>query len=260
MKTAPLPCRTVFFDVFGTLLLYGDMRAAWRDWMAALHGGLQELGLRADLPELAERCHGFFSRPAPAPRTRELTVFEDRVRRLMGEMDLAGEPADVRRVAAGALQAWMEYITPDPDAADVLAALSADHPLAVVSNFDHPPAVTRALRDAELLDFFGEVVVSGAVGAAKPAAAIFELALARTAETPHHTVHVGDSRDDLLGAAAAGLRCVLLARPGDADPAEHVDYDADAPGASAVQPADLPRPAARIESLRELPALLEVRF
>jgi putative hydrolase of the HAD superfamily len=259
MQTAPLPCRTVFFDVYGTLVVYGDMRAAWRAWMESLHAGLQEAGLEHGPEKLAERCHGFFSRPAPGGSAGRLTLFERRVRRLVDELGLSMEDAYVQRVAADALGAWQEYLTPDPDAPDVLTALSQEHPLAVVSNFDHPPAVTDILREAGLLDLFEHAVVSGDVGSAKPDPEIFELALARTGEAAHHVVHVGDSRDDLLGAHRAGVRCVLLRRPGDADPAEHVDYDAESPGASEVEQDSGVRPAARVESLAELLPLLTIR-
>jgi HAD superfamily hydrolase (TIGR01509 family) len=233
------------------------MRAAWREWMQALHAELAVNGLSMGLPELAQRCDGFFSRAAPSDCNDELTVFERRVARLMAEMELEPKPDTVRQTAAAALGAWLEHVSPDPEAEPVLKRLAAGgHPLAVVSNFDHPPAVTRALEEASLLSCFDHVIVSGAVGVAKPEPRIFELALARTGEVPHHAVHVGDSRDDLLGAERAGLRCVLLRRPGDTDPAEHVDYDAESPGQATARAAPRLEPAARIKSLRNLPDLL----
>ncbi|MFC1452257.1 HAD family hydrolase [Verrucomicrobiota bacterium] len=43
----------VFFDLYGTLLVYGDMEAAWADWLRAFHeslrifdAALEETGLR----------------------------------------------------------------------------------------------------------------------------------------------------------------------------------------------------------------------
>jgi hypothetical protein len=31
----------VFFDLYGTLLIYGDMTAAWADWLSDLHSGCE---------------------------------------------------------------------------------------------------------------------------------------------------------------------------------------------------------------------------
>ena len=40
--------RGVFFDLYGTLLVYGDMRAAWWAWMEAFHTKLAEFGLHKE--------------------------------------------------------------------------------------------------------------------------------------------------------------------------------------------------------------------
>ncbi|MBI2323129.1 MAG: HAD-IA family hydrolase [Chloroflexi bacterium] len=60
-------------------------------------------------------------------------------------------------------------------------------------------------------------VVSASVGAAKPDAYLYELALARAAATAEETWHVGDDyRNDVLGARGAGVYPVLLDRSGKA--------------------------------------------
>jgi putative hydrolase of the HAD superfamily len=87
-------------------------------------------------------------------------------------------------------------------------------------------------------------VASASVGADKPARAVFDAALELAGCGPEHALHVGDSpTNDVAGAAAAGIRAVLLergeARP-DAVPDDH----------RAVAP------VATIASLAELPGLL----
>jgi putative hydrolase of the HAD superfamily len=78
------------------------------------------------------------------------------------------------------------------------------------------------------------VVTSAEVGAPKPDPRVFERALAITGAAASEALHVGDKVDnDIKGAAAAGVRAVLLQREGE-PPA----------GVEAVR------------SLRELPALL----
>lgn len=83
--------------------------------------------------------------------------------------------------------------------------------LAVVSNFDS--RLDGLLAGLELAPWFDAVVVSSRAGAAKPSALPFRQALEQLALAPHQAWHVGDSREDLDGARAAGLACLLLQRP-----------------------------------------------
>jgi putative hydrolase of the HAD superfamily len=100
----------------------------------------------------------------------------------------------------------------------------------VVSNWDCSlPEVLERVGLAQLVD---HVVSSAAVGAAKPDPAIFDCALRTAHCAPGEALHVGDSADnDLKGAAAAGVRAVLLDRDGTG-------------------------PAGAIRSMSELPALI----
>ena len=83
--------------------------------------------------------------------------------------------------------------------------------LAVVSNFDQRlPALLEALGLAGLFD---AVVVSSAVGAAKPDPLPFRCALEQLQLPAEAVWHVGDSPEDEDGARAAGLRCRLIRRP-----------------------------------------------
>jgi len=83
--------------------------------------------------------------------------------------------------------------------------------LAVVSNFDQRLiGLLEALGLAELLE---TVVVSSAVGAAKPDPLPFQRALQQLQLPPEAVWHIGDSPEDEAGARAAGLRCLLIRRP-----------------------------------------------
>lgn len=82
--------------------------------------------------------------------------------------------------------------------------------LAVVSNFDQRlNGLLEALGLAELLE---AIVVSSAVGAAKPDPLPFQRALQQLALPPEAVWHIGDSPEDEAGARAAGLRCLLIHR------------------------------------------------
>jgi HAD superfamily hydrolase (TIGR01549 family) len=121
--------------------------------------------------------------------------------------------------AAGALEALMESLRFQTfeDAAPALEELRARGlRLVVVSNWDC--SLPEVLDEAGLRPLVDAVVTSAEVGASKPAAAIFEAALAAALCDAPEVVHVGDSvRNDVEGARAAGIRALLLARGGGGD-------------------------------------------
>jgi putative hydrolase of the HAD superfamily len=82
--------------------------------------------------------------------------------------------------------------------------------LAVVSNFDQRlHGLLEALGLTQLLEL---VVVSSAAGAAKPSPLPFQLALDGLGLSPDQVWHVGDSPEDVAGARAARISCVLIQR------------------------------------------------
>ena len=104
--------------------------------------------------------------------------------------------------------------------------------LVVASNWDC--SLPDWLGPAGITALVDGVVTSAEVGAPKPHPRVFERALALAAVGPSEAVHVGDKVDnDVEGAAAAGVRAVLVQRDGQA-----------------------PAGVEAVRSLRELPALL----
>jgi putative hydrolase of the HAD superfamily len=104
--------------------------------------------------------------------------------------------------------------------------------LVVASNWDC--SLPDWLRPAGITDLVDGVVTSAEVGAPKPHPRVFERALAIAAVAPYEALHVGDKVDnDVEGAAAAGVRALLVQRDGEA-----------------------PAGVEAVRSLSELPALL----
>jgi putative hydrolase of the HAD superfamily len=88
----------------------------------------------------------------------------------------------------------------------------------VVSNWD--VSLLEVLELVGLTPLLDGVVTSAAVGAAKPAPAIFRHALALAGVGADRALHVGDSLgEDLKGARACGIAAVLVSRSGDHAPA-----------------------------------------
>jgi HAD superfamily hydrolase (TIGR01509 family) len=94
-----------------------------------------------------------------------------------------------------------------------LDALRSRYRMAVLSNFDHGPAVEAALAGFGIRDRFDVVVVSADVGWRKPHPEIFRETLRRMGMGPDQAVFVGDTPEaDVLGAQGVGMDVVWINR------------------------------------------------
>jgi putative hydrolase of the HAD superfamily len=249
--------RGVFFDLFGTLLCYGDMERAWTAWVETLRLTLAGLGPVIDREHLRACCEGFFSREEPDDRQgypAGLTVYERRIARLVEELGLDprdAQPTVLREAADRTAAAWQESITLDPDALPLLEQLRGRFSTALVSNFDHPPHVRRLLEETGLGPYLDVVTISGEVGIKKPDPRVFDGPLAQLGLRPDEVVFIGDAREDVEGAHAAGLASVRIVREGAGSRGPVSDY---ATCASARGRAQVP--GRTIGGLRELAGLL----
>jgi putative hydrolase of the HAD superfamily len=105
---------------------------------------------------------------------------------------------------------WIVY----PETLKALEMLkSLEIELAIISNFDS--RLYAVLEVLGLADWFGSVTLSTQIGAPKPEAEIFKLALAKHPYLPTQAWHVGDSwTEDYEGAIAVGFQGVWLNRDG----------------------------------------------
>jgi HAD superfamily hydrolase (TIGR01509 family) len=253
------------FDLYGTLLCYGDMERAWADWLEALSGCL-EPGARGPVPEeLQQCCRGFFSRPEPGPAAGSAdepvgpSVYERRILRLLDEM---GRPRDLelaRRAADLTAEVWQRHITLDPEALEVLEHLDR-HLLLVglVTNFDHPRHVRRVLEQTGLAGRVRHVVISGEVGCKKPDPRIFLDLLGRVGLDPGAVVHVGDAPEDVAGARAAGVVPIQIEReqPGSRAGRRDVTLGRGLAAGPHLVDASAPAAWAVVRSLGEVPRLV----
>jgi len=54
----------VFFDLFGTLMMYTDMEKAWEKWLHALYEDFKVCGLDMPQKSFASKCDGFLAKEA----------------------------------------------------------------------------------------------------------------------------------------------------------------------------------------------------
>ncbi len=207
------PPRGLLFDAMGTLI--GLREAVGRTYARAA----ERHGITV-APEALERAFRNAYRQAPplafpglsggALHSAELGWWGDRISATLAEAGAPPAPEElVRELFAHYANpaCWHVYD-------DVAAHLERWHGsglgLAVVSNFDS--RLEGLLEGLGLARWLTLVVVSSAAGAAKPHPAPFRLALEGLNLSPNQAWHVGDSPEDVQGAAAAGLRCLLVRR------------------------------------------------
>ena len=202
----------VFFDLYGTLLIYGDMSVAWTDWLSTFYECFKEYGLSISKESFALRCDNFFGKPAPNSKDDKLTAYEHRIHALSLDLRLSLDTEGIKRTANTCANVWQEHISLDPDTLPLLKTLKPKKKLALISNFDHPPHIYSLLSKFNIEKYFDTVIISGAVGVRKPDPQIFTLALEQTGLHPDEVMHVGDSLEDIQGASNAGVLPVLIKR------------------------------------------------
>lgn len=244
----------IFFDLYGTLLIYGDMNQAWSDWLTTFYDLLKARGLNSSKASFSKACDGFFSTAPPDDADKRFTVLERRIQRLCTRLSQQQPSApDLRDIADQIAAAWQTHIAIDPEAMPVLARLKR-HKKAVglVSNFDHPPHVRRILSENGWADIFDTIIISSEVGVKKPDPAIFVLALQQTGIVPADAIYVGDTHDDVTGAIAAGIHPVLIARTDNPTDSRALDFKIADQHPAASQKGFSPHTLSIIQDLQEI--------
>jgi putative hydrolase of the HAD superfamily len=192
--------RAVFLDALGTLV---ELEPPWKHLTSALGDAVPEQQVEdAFLVEMSYyRDHheeGYDAASLADLRVRSAEV-------LSAEL---GHAVDVATMMdAIRFRAY-------PDAAPALAELrDRGVHLHCVSNWDC--SLPEVLERVELLEHLHGVAVSALDGASKPDPAIFAGPLEAAGCGPQEALHVGDSAEDVDGAAAAGIASLLLDRDGE---------------------------------------------
>jgi len=210
----------IFFDIDGTLL---DDAAAERT--AALTFRDQHRSLFTPLDDAFVQLWRTLAVTQWLRYERgELSFTDQRRARMIGLFATVGcvlSPAEADNLFLVYLQHYEQNWSLFPDVLPCLDAL-ASLPLGIISNGDQAQQLAK-LETVGIRSRFATIIVSGAIGVAKPSPAIFREACRRMGRPRHHCVYVGDGlATDALASAAAGLRGVWLNRAPDGDPREGV--------------------------------------
>jgi len=193
--------RAVFLDALGTLV---ELEPPWVHLAAEMGEEPEALvsAVRKEMAYYKEHSHeGRDPDSVAALRARCADI-------LSWELD--------REVPVAKMMASIRF-QPFPDAAPALADLrSRGLRLVCVSNWD--VSLTEVLERCGLADHLDGVVTSAGSGSRKPDPVIFSQALEIAGCSAAEALHVGDTpEEDVAGAAAAGIRALLLDREGGGD-------------------------------------------
>jgi putative hydrolase of the HAD superfamily len=189
----------VFMDALGTVV---ELEPPWPRLAAALGIAADErvvAAVRAEMAYYRDHAHEGTDEPALAELRRRCAG--------LLSAELGREVSVEQMMDSIRFRAF-------PDAPPALAELRARGLcLACVSNWD--VSLPQVLERCGLGGAFNGVYTSAGSGSRKPDPAIFELALEGCGCEPGEALHVGDSaEEDATGAAAAGIRCLLIDRDG----------------------------------------------
>lgn len=240
--------RAILFDLMGTLLVSrpGVPRA---DGLQFLHSRLQEAGLASSFDRFLAHLSELGTQ-LPLP---DRTPFEQRIGATAEHFGLRLEGASLRSLADAVTDRAATFLEVDAAARALLEEFAGHYRLGLVTNYDHPPAIHRLLRE-HALDF-ASVVISGEVGLWKPDPAILLTALNQLGDcSPADAWYVGDSVEDMQAAVAAGMGAFLVARPdGRGDPLRTAPTRAADALATEIQSGRI----RVLEGLEELPTALQ---
>ncbi len=203
------PVRAVLLDALGTLVELQSPAPRLRRLLRESGFDVSEeeagAGFVAEIAYYLDH-HLEGSDPERLERLRDRCA--DEMRRALGIDGL--DHATARRAMLGSLE-----FTAYPDVLPALGELR-EHGVALVIASNWDCSLPDWLAPTGILDLVDGVVTSAEVGEAKPSPRVFERALAVARVSPGEALHVGDKVDnDVQGAAAAGVRAVLLQREGD---------------------------------------------
>ena len=223
----------VVFDLFGTLV-YEFPRADWDAWLdtsAAVLEANQDAFRAAWKATTIERQTGGLGDIEACLRT---------VAARAGAWPTDAQVAEALEQRAAMYRTWF---VPRPGAEEVLAHLRAEgYPLALVSMCT--PDTPTMWRSSPLAGAVDAEIFSSEVAQRKPDPEIYLLAAERLDVRPGCCLYVGDgSYHELSGAAAAGMRPVLIRDPQEA--------------AEMLRPEPDDWDGASIDDLRRIPGLLE---
>jgi HAD superfamily hydrolase (TIGR01549 family) len=207
---------SVIFDLFDTLLLLESDEAYYPPSLKRLHSFLVANGINVSFERFSrvyfEVRDKFYSE---ARETLEEPHFNLRLSQTLQRLGYNLDPSNsiVTEATSAFADEFMQYVTLDEHAIDVLEKLHGKYKLGLISNFAIPECVWKLLDKFGLKRFFDVVIISGEVNRRKPSPEIFEMALRVLGVEASRAAFVGDMLDlDVMGPKSVGMKTILIKR------------------------------------------------
>ena len=203
----------VFFDLNGTLLVYGNLSQATKDHEEEIYQFLNNRGMNISRELFDTYVQNYFKIERPVSLAPEMTLFEYKLQKLGQLTGVHLKTEELHELATKSINAWAKHHPLDQEAIEVLEKLKRNYTLALITDFDHPPFIHIILQKYNLLHFFKYIYISADVGANKPHPKMFLKALKETQLTSKEVSYIGDSVEhDVNGALGVGMLPIQINR------------------------------------------------
>jgi putative hydrolase of the HAD superfamily len=203
------------FDFFNTLIEPKDKNVSKRAMKAVYDVGMK-YGLNIDFTEFLKKVSSHWEKVLKK-RIAEGTETSYRSNLIEIFTELGIQRSEINEIIRETTDTYFGILNLNVQlvegAFEVLANLSENYRLALISNFTYPPFIRTQLEQNKLSDFFEVITVSGDHGFTKPFPRIFNYTLAQLEMRPNKVIHIGDSLIcDVIGAKKAGLKAIWFKR------------------------------------------------
>jgi len=197
--------QAVIFDLFGTLVNIFS-RSEYEKTLAEMAAIL-----KAPYSEFEKVWY----RTAGERATGEFRTLEENIKYIGRELKITVSEKQKKRACQARYKLFASFLTPKPDAIEILLKLKADgYKIGLISNCSHEAPIIWP--DTPFAPLFDAAIFSSTAGLQKPDPRIYQLALQKLAVKPEECLYIGDGDgNELTGAAQVGMRPVLLRNPGE---------------------------------------------
>ncbi len=213
--------KAIFFDLYGTLLVFNNFDKANTDWVNAYYNIIKK-EKEIDLTAVEKICKDILESDIKKDSINELTTYETKIKHGFESIGISLPKEKLKKIANDTVGTWQQYVKLADDALNVLGKLKENKRLALITNFDHSPHIRKLLKETGLENLFEKIIISDEANCKKPQPEIFRLALSEMNLHPEEVIYVGDSiQDDIQGALSAGIKPILISRNSKSNYTDH---------------------------------------
>ena len=167
--------KAVFFDLYGTLLVFNDFDNANEIWTNIFYD-LAGKPNNVSFEEVSVICKEILESNIEKDTSQGFTTYETKIFNAFVQKNIYIEKDQLRNIANATVGIWQKNIAIADDAKYVLSELKKTKKLALITNFDHSSHIYKVLAESGLENYFDLVLISDEAGSKKPDPTIFNSA------------------------------------------------------------------------------------